>query len=503
MILHFQRYVIKYLYSNETAHRAEKRGKRMPLTRKKLSGAISAFLNSDAFIFLYSVFVLGVSFFDCNELILSVILLVSAFIFATQRDLKPLFVPISLSYYAIRFIEGDFTLGWFFFVSAGIFVCTLFYYIAQKRPSFRPTGNLKAVMPYAASYVLAGSFAANYMADALYIEQISMLALLVPVMALFILLAANSTFEKPEYVFKLLFAMGAVVSLQIFITAATTEHFWDEVFVQDAVKLNWGVYNGIVTVLLFSIPACFYLAAKYMKVSFFFVVAAFLFTLAGVFTASRAAIMALAPYLFVCLIATLAVIKGKDRFKLLCSALFCIGAAAAALIACFFAIEGLWDQVVSVLTAGGFDLGRSHVWADSIRFFLENPLFGLGLMHHHDVPQGGIVYGFWLSHNSLYQALSSLGMFGFVCLMIHNIYKFKTFAKADFYSFFCMLAVIGTELYGLIDCLMPAPYYVLPLFLLILSADRVNLQNERRLSFGRRKDKEKNAAEIPPAPDAK
>ena len=54
-------------------------------------------------------------------------------------------------------------------------------------------------MPYAASYVLAGSFAANYMADALYIEQISMLALLVPVMALFILLAANSTFEKPEY----------------------------------------------------------------------------------------------------------------------------------------------------------------------------------------------------------------------------------------------------------------------------------------------------------------
>ena len=139
------------------------------------------------------------------------------------------------------------------------------------------------------------------------------------------------------------------------------------------------------------------------------------------------------------------------------------------------------NDLIGALTGGGFNLGRDKVWAESIRFFLENPLFGLGLMHHHDVQQGGVVYGFWLSHNSIYQAFSSLGLFGFITLMIHNIYKYKTFLKADLFSFFGLIALIGTELYGLIDCLMPAPYYVFPLLLLIFSADRVNLQNEKKL----------------------
>lgn len=455
----------------------------MPLTKQKMSEMVSGFLNSDAFLFLYSVFVLGVSFLDSNGAILSAILLISAFIFFTQHDLKPLFVPVSLSYYAIRFIEGQFEFGWFFFLSAGLFVLSLIYYIAKNKPSFRPTGNLKALFPYAVAYVVAGSFAANYLSDKVFYEQISMLALLVPALAFFVILAANSTFDKPEYVFKILFAMGCIVTLQMFITAATTDHFWDVVFVKDIVKLNWGVYNGIITVLLFSMPACFYLAAKHIRVSFFYVAAAFLFALAGVLTASRAAFLALVPFLLFCALAAVFATKGKDRVKILASFLVCVAAAFVCIVICFILFDNLWEEVITVLTAGGFDLGRDHVWADSIRFFLENPLFGLGLMHHNDVPQGGIVYGFWLSHNSIYQAFSSLGLFGFIGLVIHNIYKYKTFAKADYFSFFGMIALIGTELYGLIDCLMPAPYYVLPLFLLILSADRVNLQNERKLPF--------------------
>ncbi len=453
----------------------------MTLTKQKINDTVSLFLNSDTFIFFYSVFVLGVSFLDCNGIILSVILLACALIFFTQKNLKPLFVPLTLSYFSIRFIEGKFVFDWFFFFSAAIFLLSIIWYIARNKPSFRPTGNLKAIFPYAAAYVLAGSFAADYFTDKLFYEQLSMLALLVPSLAFFVLLAANSFFDHPEYVFKILFAMGAVVSLQMFLTAATTEHFWDTVFVEDTVTLNWGVYNGIVTALLFSVPACFYLAAKHIRVCFLFVTAGFLFTLAGFFTASRASAFTLAPLLLLCFFAALFATEKKDRIKIVFSFLVCFAAAIVGIAVFSMTFRSLVNDLIGALTVGGFNLGRDKVWAESIRFFLENPLFGLGLMHHHDVQQGGVVYGFWLSHNSIYQAFSSLGLFGFITLMIHNIYKYKTFLKADLFSFFGLIALIGTELYGLIDCLMPAPYYVFPLLLLIFSADRVNLQNEKKL----------------------
>ena len=41
--------------------------------------------------------------------------------------------------------------------------------------------------------------------------------------------------------------------------------------------------------------------------------------------------------------------------------------------------------------------------------------------------------------------------------------------------------IIATELYGMIDCLMPAPYYVMPLFLLLIVADRTKAEFQKAI----------------------
>ena len=452
----------------------------MSLARTKLQNALTSFFNSEIFIALYSAFVAIVSFLDCNALILSVILLVFSFIFFTQKDLKPVFVPLTMSYFSLRFIEGVFSLDWFFYLSAAVFVCSVIYYIAINRPSFRPTKNLNALFFYAASYVVAGSFAANYMADKLYFQQLIMLAMLVPALALLVLLAANSDFTDPEYVFKILFATGTVIAVQCFGVAISADNYFEDIFLKDLFFLNWGIYSGPITVVLFSVPSCFYLAVKHKKFTFPLVLAAFLHIAAGYLTASRAAFLALAPFLVVCFIATLAVLLKGDRKRMWISFSVCVGLVLVAALVFALVNKDIFSRLLDLFSSRGLDLGRSKVWADSIAYFLENPVFGLGLLHHQGTPQGNASY-IWMSHNTFLQALASLGIVGFTGIMIHTVCKYKTFFKRNYFSYFGLLIVISTELYGLIDCLMPAPYYVFPLFLLLIGADRVHYENERPL----------------------
>lgn len=177
--------------------------------KKRHKSAISAFLNSEGFLVLYSAFVLIFSFLGNNAVTLSVILLTLAVIFFTQKNLRPIFVPLTLSYFALTFIDGEFKLNWLFYLSATVFVVSLVYYIVANRPKLFLTTNLKALLPYGAAYVLAGSFAANYMQNKIYHQQIALLLLVVAAFLLLSLIAANSEFDGPEFVFKVIFALGS------------------------------------------------------------------------------------------------------------------------------------------------------------------------------------------------------------------------------------------------------------------------------------------------------
>ena len=205
----------------------------MQFSKNAIKSAISAFLNSEGFLVLYSAFVLIFSFLGNNAVTLSVILLTLAVIFFTQKNLRPIFVPLTLSYFALTFIDGEFKLNWLFYLSATVFVVSLVYYIVANRPKLFLTTNLKALLPYGAAYVLAGSFAANYMQNKIYHQQIALLLLVVAAFLLLSLIAANSEFDGPEFVFKVIFALGVVVGLQCCITALVTEDFLEEVFLKD------------------------------------------------------------------------------------------------------------------------------------------------------------------------------------------------------------------------------------------------------------------------------
>lgn len=436
----------------------------------KTENAVEKFFSSDYFIAAYAIFVYGFSFVRRGEITLTAIVLIFSLLFFTQRNLKCTLTPFVLSYFSLPFLKGGFALGDAFYMSLAVLLCSILCYAARNKARIKFTYNLKALLPYAAAYPLGGLLVTGYFENKVYIEGLGLLAMLTLAFLLLALIAANTYLNDKDYVLKLIAALGAVVSLQIFTLALSTENF-TEVMLSDTVTLNWGIYNGVVTVMLFAIPACFYFARKRPNSSLLFMILAFAELITCFLTASRAAIIFMPVYTAACLIITLCTMK-KGKLKLLTSFAEVLTLLIMAFVIAYLFNRGEIREIIDCILKMGLNgNGRLPVWKDSWKFFLENPIFGNGLLHHNDLPQGNAAGMFWMSHNTVLQALSSLGIVGLLTLLIHTAAKYKSCAKKNTLCFYVLIMFIGTELYGLIDCVMPAPYYAIPLVALLITLD--------------------------------
>lgn len=428
------------------------------------------FFSSDLFIWVYTVLVYLMSLTTRGEITVSVVMLTCSFIFFTQKSLIGLLPPFVLSYFAFPFLTGTFSDSPIIYVSFTVLLASIIFFIVKNKAKLLFSRNLIALLPYALAYVLGGIFTATFISQKGYVQNLGLLVILTFAFCLMALITGNLKKITPNYVFKIIFAMGVLITVQI-ITKALIDTEFSTALKQDSIKLNWGIYNGIITVILFSVPACFYFVVKNPKRTFIYVTVAIIEVFSSFLSGSRAAIFFLPLYLIAVMIFTCFFIGKKERWLLINTFLTLLIVAVLILTILYSFEVPFIKNIFSSLAQDGFSgSGRFEIWQRSWDYFINQPAFGQGFMHNSD-EKIGLTGGFWLSHNTILQALSSLGLFGIITLFIHLFTKYATFTKKNLFSLFALVMFIGTEAYGLIDCLIPAPYYAMPMLMLVMCAD--------------------------------
>lgn len=442
-------------------------------SKTTFSKSLSNFFSSDLFIAFFTAVIYCLSFVKQGGISLSVVSLIIAAVFFTQKDLKCLFSPFMMTYFGMPFLLGGrFDFNVFTVISLSLLVISVVYYILKRRPKLKFTKNILLLIPYAAAYPLGGWFAnENLTNSTFYALSLGLAVVLTLAFLFFALLAGNSDLSNKEYIFKIIFATGVLITMQIFTTAIFTPDFWD-VVASDTFMLNWGIYNGVITAMLFAVPTCFYFALKRTRKTLFFIIIAFAETIATFLTGSRAGIICMPFVLVFCFLLAIKFSIGQLRRHVI--TIFC--SVAIAIVTAFMVTLIVSPEVLNKLFKGFYSSGlssngRTSVWLESLELFKSSPVFGVGLFHSYGNSFGLTNESFWLSHNTVYQALSSLGIVGFIGLWIHTESKYYSCRRNNAFTAFIALMFLLTEAYGMIDCLMPAPYYIMPLISLLILLD--------------------------------
>ncbi len=464
--------MIKYLYMEQTNN---------SLFLNKRNNFIDKFFSSDMFLIAYTIFVFVLSLTKRGDITAFCICLSFALVFFLQKDIKPLLIPFTMCYFAFPFIvKNAFPMTAFIPVGITILAISIIFYVVKNKPKLKFTTTYLFTIPYAIAYILGGLFTDGFIENKTYVVNLGLIAILSLVFLFFALIAGNSKTLDLEYAMKIIFALGVLMILQIYTKAFFDTDFL-ETFKKDLFKLNWGKYNGIVTVLLFAIPSCFYFIKKYPSKLVIFAVIAFLLLIGGILTASRAAMISVPVYFIICVIVSAFVVERKYLSAYLLTFIFLFLSVLAFLYVVQLKSPDVIQDVINTIYKSGFESnGRITLWKESIRMFLESPIFGKGLLHD-SVDTTGLENFFWQSHNTVLQTMSSLGLVGLCGLLLHTFAKYRACCKKGIATIFVLMMFIGTEIYGLIDCLMPSPYYVIPLLTLMITLDVIPKKEQNAL----------------------
>ena len=113
-----------------------------------LHSKFSKAIQSDYFIYLFALFILTLSFFDLSMVVLYVTIITLSIIFFTQENCKPAIVPLMFVYYGLKTVGGTFSLNAPLFISIGIFIISVIFYIFYRKPTIRFSPTVSTSMIY-------------------------------------------------------------------------------------------------------------------------------------------------------------------------------------------------------------------------------------------------------------------------------------------------------------------------------------------------------------------
>ena len=444
---------------------------------KDLLNKLNGFFLSQYFLYFIAFYALISSFFDVGMVTICVLMLIISIIFILNENVKASLAPMVYLYFAIPIVGGSFSLSVPFFIVVAITVFSVVYHTVKFKVKIKFTPMVKTIWIYGLGFCLGGFFSKNYGVDYPLSTNFYLTLLVIVAITFFCILTASLDIEK-DYLMNIFSLLGIIVSLQIYIRVLFFNGFLDDIK-NDNVKISWGGYNGIATVMLFAICSTIYLAITNKQFSILYLAIANSYLLAVLFTNSRGGILICFVTILVCDIYYLLNAKNK---KYAGKVLLIILTVYLALLG--FALIFFNDLIYSMFSGfinDGLSLdNRFFIWFKSKDYFFENPLFGLGMFHnYHDA--GGVFNFIWQSHNSILQLLSSLGLIGFTGYIIHAYHKYKVTIRKTTFHICVLISFITTEIYGLIDCTYPAPYALVPILILLISIDAMN--EKERLQF--------------------
>ncbi len=225
-------------------------------------------------------------------------------------------------------------------------------------------------------------------------------------------LVHHTSFDAKNYFLWSMFFVGLAAAATVF--CVYVKHFAAnrDMTLTDFLKLLY-FRNSIAPILIMSLPTPFYFAKTRKKwfVKILFFASAIVLYVATLATGARTALV-FGSLLFMCCIVYFC--WGRDNFavKCVCVSFF--------VLVCISVVYLLWEKVVNVFALrfayeGHITLedGRIKLWLLSLKDFLKNPLFGIGVASSAHSDLAGQIEGSIAWYHSYYpQIIGSMGLVG-------------------------------------------------------------------------------------------
>ena len=264
------------------------------------------------------------------------------------------------------------------------------------------------------------------------------------------------------YISLLISAVIILELLHLFITADGI--FRDGAIVKDKVALGWGIWNIIGNSLASLIPVLFYRAMRGKGWLLYFSFAT-LSCIFAVLSMSRNAFLFSTIAYFLCMVISCFYAENKKFFRIF----FLMGVILVSLFGIMF-FEEIRLIFSDYFSRGFSDSGRFALWRLAIETFLKSPLFGSGF------------YGFFtdavfeyssfprMAHNTVFQLLSSMGIFGLISYAWYRIETLKVIIKRPslpktMLGISMLVFLLGSLLDNFVFNLHPPIYYTIALAL--------------------------------------
>lgn len=290
--------------------------------------------------------------------------------------------------------------------------------------------------------------------------------------------------QLPEYLLKILFVSGILVSLQLIIYFARLggiEQIKDAIL-QKEINVGWAGKNNIAPVISMCIPAGFYFSIKKSKLSPIFTAVSLLQYALLLTTGCRGAILFTTLALPAMLLYTIV----KSQNKVAFGVTVCIAFAVAIFIVAYFG-EFVSQLITSIIGKGLDSAGRTEaLYPLAWETFKKWPIFGSGwdyrlgeFAHDNYTP-------YWY-HSTFFQIMATMGTVGLIAFGFFYFWRYRSLlAHRKNPAYIALLAGLALfDAYGMIDTNFFGPTFFIMLLCISLVAD-INLPDGRYRAFGGR-----------------
>ncbi len=444
----------------------------MPNRLEKAGEQLKSFFYSKYYLAYLSLFT--VLFYCTNTPVLglSFFALLACITLLFYRDLTP-FLPLHLFVVLIFRNFSVFDSLWVFLIFVPVAVCLVlhFIYYPIKKVFF---GKLFfPIVGVSVALLLGGLFSPYYQNFARGLIT----TLTVGPLILFAYFLFSQYISPPkeidvrQYFFFALcmiaFAACAELFLQVF--------FQVNLHPTQMYTLGWGSWNSVGAILLFSIPACWYMMLysrnghAYLLLLIFFYYSMYLTQSEG----AAGTAFAMTPIILLTTIFKGSLKKNKYRILKVATLLFFTFI----VITIFaFAVMGKLPRYIELfLLELGNDSSRTKLYKEAMDLFAKFPVFGVGCGYTN--PDSFLsaqlfsltTYNF---HSTIIHVLATMGIVGIIAYAFYYVARFKIICKSPSpFNLFAFFAFIMFEIYASVDtgefCVIPLLFCITALFVVV------------------------------------
>ena len=379
---------------------------------------------------------------------------IAGYILVSRRDSTPI-LPILL--YFIFILRDISVTGniWFYIMIVPVAICLVYHFIKFPIEKFN-FGRLFLPIIFVIIALFLGGIGSKYLSD--YAKGLVYIIPIGPVIFFIYVYFANyiaypEDFDIKKYFFVILMVMGYILAIECGF------YFYHYKIAKDGMftlaELGWGNINTLAACTLCSIAGCCYLVTKAKNI-LPYVGTIVMFYLVIFMTGSDGCLFISVCFLPFLIFSVYKKLNKKNK-KVLYNVVY-------AFIVCVFlfllllAVTDNMDFVTNIIRKGlKGDSGRSKLYLDAFRVFLENPVFGasIGGYHNHSLLNLSLLVNAGRVHNwhsTLFHVLGSMGIVGFIIYCNYFYARFTVILKKNtsfnqfIYFAFCMI-----ESYGFID----------------------------------------------------